>query len=36
MLCMSGVYLRDVTKAIFVNLLLNVNHLSVCSSCCFF
>ena len=32
-LCVSGVYLRDITDMIFVILHLNVGHLSVCSSC---
>ena len=35
MLCVTGVYLRDITNMIFAILLLNVNHLSVCSSCLF-
>ena len=33
MLCVTGVYLRDITNIIFAILLLNVSHLSVCSSC---
>ena len=33
MLCVSGVYLRDITNTIFVILHLNVSHLSLCSSC---
>ena len=34
-LCVTGVYLRDLTNIIFVILHLNVSHLSVCSSCLF-
>ena len=33
MLCGAGVHLRDITNMIFVILHLNVNGLSVCSSC---
>ena len=32
-LCVTGVYLRDITKMIFVILHLNVSQLSICSSC---
>ena len=33
MLCVTGMYLRDIANMIFVILLLNVSHLSICSSC---
>ena len=35
MLCVTGVYLRDVTNTILVILHLNVSHLSVYSFCFF-
>ena len=35
MLCVNGVYLRDVTGVISTILQLNASHLSICS-CCFF
>ena len=34
MLCMTDVYLRDITDTYFPVLYLNVSRLSVCSSCC--
>ena len=36
MLCVTGVYLRDITNSnmVFVAMHLNVSHLSVCFSCC--
>ena len=33
MLCVTGVYLRDVTNTTFSILHLNVNYLSICSAC---
>ena len=33
MLCVTGVYLRDITNMIFVILHLNVSCLNICSSC---
>ena len=35
MLCVTGVYLRDITNTNFVILHLNVSHLSDCFSCFF-
>ena len=32
MLCVTGVYLRDITSVLFVILHLNVGHPSICSS----
>ena len=34
MLCMTGVYFRDITSSVFVIVHLNVDRLSICSSCC--
>ena len=36
MLCVTGVYLRDITNTIFVILHFNVSQLSVCSHCYFY
>ena len=33
MICVTGVYLRDITNMIFVILHLDVSRLSVCFSC---
>ena len=34
MVCVTGVYLSDITDIIFSILHLNVSPLSICSSCC--
>ena len=36
MLCVTGVYLRDITSINFIILYLNVSHPSACSSCSLF
>ena len=33
-LCVTGVYLRDIMNIIFVISHLDASHLSICSSCC--
>ena len=36
MLCITGVYLRDITYTIFIVLHLSMSCLSICSFCVFF